>query len=156
MKKYLALLLAVIIGSATLFAESFDDKMRQYANSNGITTVYITKAMLSMAAGMNIDAGGMDLKAASDKIDNISIATSDTKIAATHLRSDADKFFIESKKYETLMKVQDSGEQTTILSRNAGKGKMEYVVLASEPGEFSIIVIRGSMTPQDISKMLRK
>lgn len=85
MKKLLSILAAAILFTANLAAqETFTKK---FGNVKGITSVYVSKALLSMMPDMK--SNGMDFSAVASKLDNIQILNSETKSAANTLKKNA-------------------------------------------------------------------
>ena len=56
--------------------------------------------------------------------------------------------------YESLVRVRDDGEKVDILLKKHSNGINEFVVLADEPKEFTLIVITGRMSLQDIQNII--
>ena len=151
MKKLLSILTAAILFTANLAAqETFTKK---FGNVKGITSVYVSKALLGMMPDMKTN--GMNFAAVASKLDNIQILNTETKAAANALK-DGCRQLIAKGKYESLMNVSDGGEHTGIYMKEYARGKRQYVMLNTDKDETSVIVLTGDLTLQDIKNVIGK
>lgn len=131
--------LSAIAAKAETFLESCEDV-------KGITTVYVSKAMIAMAG--NLNSGDMDLNSLAGKLNSIQIANAEGKnVAALRART---KVFSTSQGYEELVRVREDNENVKILMRKLKPSLYEYVILAEEANELSVIILTGSMTMEDV------
>ncbi len=71
-------LLTAFVFMLSLIAVQAQDKMfERFSNNKDITTVYISKALLSMVP--NMDTGGMNVKGLTNKLEQLEIYTSENK-----------------------------------------------------------------------------
>ncbi len=145
------LILLIFVAVCTVSApaqESFIDKL---GNIKGVSSVYVTKSLLSMmpdAAG-----SGQNFGAVADKLDDIQILNSESRQAAKALREGCLQI-IRNGKYKKLMNVNDSGEQSGIYMKTYSKNKHRYVMLTVESEEVNVIVFTGNLTLNDIKKVI--
>lgn len=142
---YITTILALICTIASYAQTIFD----RYADTEGVTTVYISKAMLSMMPDMKTN--GVNIGPIASKLDNIRILTCENKKLLPTLRKETLSL---GKGYEQLMKVTDNGENVDIFMKSLDGGKTEYVVRVSEKAGLTVILISGAITPADIRSMV--
>lgn len=142
---YITALLALICTFATYAQTIFD----RYADTDGVTTVYISKTMLSMMPDMK--ASGMNIGPIASKLDNIRVLTCDNQSLLPKLKKETQSF---GKDYERLMQVNDNGEKIDIFMKSLAGGKNEYIVRVAEKAELTLVLISGAITPADIREMV--
>ena len=142
---YITAILALICTIASYAQTIFD----RYADTEGVTTVYISKAMLSMMPDMKTN--GVNNGPIASKLDNIRILTCENNKLLPTLRKETLSL---GKGYEQLMKVTDNGENVDIFMKSLDGGKTEYVVRVSEKAGLTVILISGAITPADIRSMV--
>lgn len=134
-------LLAALGAQANSFYESCE-------NIPGVTTVYISKAMISLAGDLDVDSGGMNLNSLASKIDGLWVVSAEDKKSAPLKKRALEAF--SNKSYEKLMRVNDDNDTVDILMKPLGGGRNECVILAIEPDETTVVIISGTFTLQDI------
>lgn len=144
----IALTLSVLAGMAQVNA--FFDK---YAESDQVTSVLITKAMLSMMPD-DMKSGNMEIGKIAGKIDNIRILTCEQPGMIAKLKKEISA--VSTKGYEELLKVNDNGERTVIYLNSGANGSNSYLIINEEKNEFNAILINGKITPADIRGMVSK
>ncbi len=147
--KKLSVLLLICLTAIVAKAETFFEECE---NIPGITTVYVSKAMISLAGDLNIESDNMDFNSIASKIDGLWVITADDDKAKI-LKSKAKVF--SSKEYEKLVSVREDDETVDILMRSLGKDKNECVIKAFESDEATVVIIKGSFTLQDIAAATR-
>lgn len=146
MKRFcITAILALICVLASQAQTIFD----RYADTEGVTTVYISKAMLSMMPDMKMT--GMNIGPIASKLDNIRILTCEDGNILPKLKKETQSL---GKGYEQLMKVTDSGDNVDIFMKSLQGGKHEYLVRVAEKSGLTIIQISGTITPADIQSMV--
>lgn len=123
----------------------------RYADTDGVTTVYISKAMLSMMP--NLKTEGMQVSEFASKLDYIRILTCEKKSLIPKIKKDAARLVSEG--YEMLMQVNDEGEKVDVYMKSLTGNKNEYLLCVTEPSEITLIVISGNITTEDIQKMVK-
>lgn len=120
-------------------------------NIPDVTTVYVSKAMMKMVSCSLSDVNSkIDLSGMSRKIDSLVIINAETSASAKKVEMLAGDSFSAAKGYEILMKVTDSDSRMRIMYRSLGKDMNEYVMIVREDSEVSYIIIKGSLTPEDV------
>ena len=119
----------------------------KYEDTNGVTTIYISKTMLGMIP--NVKAGKHDIGNIASKLDYIRILSCEKPSLFSKLLDDARKTY-RSGNYETIMKMNDDGEKMTIYQRTLKDGKNEFALLTEDKDEVTIINLMGAITLKDI------
>ena len=119
----------------------------KYEDTNGVTTIYISKTMLGMIP--NVKAGKRDIGNIASKLDYIRILSCEKPSLFSKLLDDARKTY-RSGNYETIMKMNDGDEKVTIYQRTQKDGKNEFALLTEDKDEVAIINVMGNITLKDI------
>ena len=130
--------------------QSFFDK---YAEMGGVTSVYITKSMLSLFPKGQTSVNGVNIGNIASRLDNIQILSADEQPIIDKLRKESSSINTRNG-YEELMRVREDGEKTTIYFKDGKKDKKEFVLLLDEKDEFTIISIVGDLTLQEIQGII--
>ncbi len=119
----------------------------KYEDTNGVTTIYISKTMLGMIP--NVKAGKHDIGNIASKLDYIRILSCEKPALFSKLIDEARKTY-RSGNYETIMKMNDDGEKMTIYQRTLKDGKNEFALLTEDKDGVTIINLMGAITLKDI------
>lgn len=142
--------MAIMTGTITVQAQ--DQMFDKFSKNNDISTVSISKALLSMAG--NMDMGGANIKSLSNKLERMEIYSSENKNAAALMKAEAGKIATD-KSFEVLMTVKDKGDQTTFYAkRNKGDNFKDLIMVVNDPDECTIIRIVGTFTMEDIQGVM--
>jgi len=144
--KHIFAILIIFFCAVSAKAETFFESCEDIPD---LTTVYVSRAMISMAGDLDIDSDNIDLERIASQIDGLWIVIGEGQKASALLRDKAKAFF-DKGSYETLMSVRDKTESVDILMKTLGSGKNECVVKALDKFETTIVVIKGSFTFKDI------
>lgn len=113
----------------------------------GITSVYVSKAMMGLAGGM----GAGIPKGMTGKLEKIHIFSAEDDGKSKELRGTAEKFMKENN-YEVVMEVTDEGgDYMCIRMKELRKDCREYVLLTvGDDGETSVIILTGNISEKDL------
>ena len=139
-------IMATLCSVCSYGQQSFFDK---YAEMDGVTSVYITKSMLSLFPKGQTNVNGINIGDIASRLDNIQILSADEQPIVDKLRKETSDINTRNG-YEELMRVREDGEKTTIYFKDGKKDKKEFVLLVDEKDEFTIISIVGDLTLQEI------
>ena len=139
-------IMATLCSVCSYGQQSFFDK---YAEMDGVTSVYITKSMLSLFPKGQTNVNGINIGDIASRLDNIQILSADEQPIVDKLRKETSHINTRNG-YEELMRVREDGEKTTIYFKDGKKDKKEFVLLVDEKDEFTIISIVGELTLQEI------
>lgn len=144
----LTLITALLMGSALRAQEDIFEK---FADRKGVTTVYISKKMFSMMNGYN--NGSINLNNIGSKISGLQILSCEDKTVIPEIRKEAAR--IKTDGYEVLMRIKEEGEHVTIYTKE-GKEENQYILLADEPQEFTIIMLNGKLTLEELQGTIKR
>ena len=145
-------IMATLCSVCSYGQQSFFDK---YAEMDGVTSVYITKSMLSLFPKGQTNVNGINIGDIASRLDNIQILSADEQPIVDKLRKETSHINTRNG-YEELMRVREDGEKTTIYFKDGKKDKKEFVLLVDEKDEFTIISIVGDLTLQEIQGIINK
>lgn len=144
MKRLFITLVATLLVAIALPAQ--ENVFDKYADSEGISTVYISKKMFSMMKDMKSE--DLNLGTLSGKISNMQILTCEDKDTAARLRKDI-AYINPENGYEELLRVREEGERVTIYAKE-GKKENEYILIVDEPDEIVLIQLNGQLTLEEL------
>ena len=147
---FIITLLMTLCSICSYGQQSFFDK---YAEMEGVTSVYITKSMLSLFPKGQTSVNGVNIGNIASRLDNIQILSADEQPIIDKLRKESSSINTRNG-YEELMRVREDGEKTTIYFKDGEKDKKEFVLLLDEKDEFTIISIVGDLTLQEIQGII--
>ena len=145
-------IMATLCSVCSYGQQSFFDK---YAEMDGVTSVYITKSMLSLFPKGQTKVNGVNIGNIADRLNNIQILSTDEQPIVNKLRKETSDINTRNG-YEELMRVREDGEKTTIYFKDGKKDKKEFVLLVDEKDEFTIISIVGDLTLQEIQGIINQ
>ena len=149
-RTFIITLLITLCSVCSYGQQSFFDK---YAEMEGVTSVYITKSMLSLFPKGQASVNGVNIGNIASRLDNIQILSVDEQPIIDKLRKETSVINTRNG-YEELMRVREDGEKTTIYFKDGKKDKKEFVLLVDEKDEFTIISIVGDLTLQEIQGII--
>ena len=151
MRQRIFLILFFVAASSAFTCLSAQEAIfEKYEDTNGVTTIYISKTMLGMIP--NVKAGKHDIGKIALKLDYLRILTCEKAALITSLVEDAKKAY-RSGGYEVIMKMNDGDEKVTIYQRSMKDGKNDFSLLTEEKDEATIINVKGSITLKDIKDL---
>ena len=145
-------IMATLCSVCSYGQQSFFDK---YAEMDGVTSVYITKSMLSLFPKGQTNVNGINIGDIASRLDNIQILSTDEQPIVDKLRKETSHINTRNG-YEELMRVREDGEKTTIYFKDGKKDKKEFLLLQDAKDEFTIISIVGDLTLQEIQGIINK
>ena len=145
-------IMATLCSVCSYGQQSFFDK---YAEMDGVTSVYISKSMLSLFPKGQTNVNGINIGDIASRLDNIQILSADEQPIVDKLRKETSHINTRNG-YEELMRVREDGEKTTIYFKDGKKDKKEFVLLQDAKNEFTIISIVGDLTLQEIQGIINK
>ena len=148
-------ILAILATVFSLFAQAQQSFFDKYAEMEGVTSVYISKSMLSLLPSVDSTVNGIHIGNIASRLDNIQILSCEESDVANQLRKETSHINPKNG-YEELMRVRENGEKTTIYFKDKKGQKKDFVLLVDEKDEFTIISIVGDLTLQEIQGMIQK
>lgn len=139
------ILIGVVLATFSLDAQNRFDKI---AEMEGVTSVYVSPKMFSMMKDSNSNTGDINIDKVAKKLTGLQILSSENPDASSQLRKET--AFINPKNgYEELMRVKDEGERMFIYMKE-GKETNEYILLVDDNKEFTVIILEGKLTVDEV------
>ena len=132
-------------------------EFEKYADKEGVTYVYISKTLLSLAReGMlsTPSVPSMKTEKLIPKLSAIQIITSEDDAARKLLRETGK--IVSAQKYELLMQIDDAGDKVKIYFRESGKQSVIIMISSSDDDETNVLVFSGKFTLKDVQSALIK
>ncbi len=141
----------------TSFSLTFAQKnpFEQFSDMDGVTSVYISKTMLSMIPkNSKMDYGGVNVGGFLNKLSSILILTSEDQKIAPQMLSLANNR-VKGNDYELLMRVKsDENDNINFFMKGKPEDIRELImIVAGNDGENVIMQFLGNFTLQDIQQM---
>lgn len=146
--KKIILVMVMALTCNMMFAQSA--LFKKYDNVKGVSTVYISKALLSLIPEMH--TGNKDISKIAGKLDHVQILSCERPSLVSEIKSEAISYF-KNGGYTNLMKVSDDGGQTIIYGKSVDNGKNEFVLFSYMDDEVNIINVMGNVTLNDIKQI---
>lgn len=147
--KRIVFLFIITLCSAYCFGQ--ENSMEKYADMDGVKSVYISKAMLSLMP--SVDLEGVNIGKTAAKLDNIQILSTEKQDIRKKMTNEI-KSLVSKGKVEELMRVKEEDENVNIFMKDLGNSKSEFILFNDEKDELTIIIITGSLTLNDIQKIV--
>nr|WP_112112216.1 DUF4252 domain-containing protein [Flavobacterium aciduliphilum] len=148
MSRKLILIIALVLASNTIFAQSVFDK---FDNQDDVTTVIVNSKMFSMLSKVDAkDKQSQQYINLIKKLENLKVFVTENSKKASEMKATVDKY-VKSADLEELMRINEKGENVRIFVRTGasdsqikellmfieGSGKQESVLM-SLTGTFSL------------------
>lgn len=150
MKKIIMMTLLVLVCTgAKAQLEVFD----KYEDTKGVTTVFVSKAMLNLAGGLAA-LGEKKIGKMAGKMDGIRVLNCERKSLIPEIKKAAQAVY-KRDQYEEMMRVNDDGQRVIIYQRPLKGGKSEFALLSTDGEQLSIINITGTITLEDMKQFTK-
>lgn len=140
--------IAVMMACISMHAQA--ELFSKYDNTHGVTTVYVSKSMLSIMPQMK--TGGVDIGSIAQKLDNISILTCERPSMIGGIKQNASAIYSRDG-YEEVMKLNDSDSHTVIYMKQLSGGINEFALVNTENNVLRIVNIKGRISLRDIQSI---
>lgn len=128
----------------------------KFTDMNGVTSVYISKNMMSLLSKDSNQYGGVDVGNFVDKLSSILILTTENQKVGKEMLSLANSR-IKDSNYELLMRVKsDDGELVNFFMKGKPDNIQELIMIVDGNDEESVIMqFLGNFKLQDVQEMTR-
>ena len=150
------LLIGIILTCSLLTAQAQDSMFDRLSDRDDISTVYISKALLKMMPDTNIggNIGGTNIKGLANKLEQMEIYSGEGNTANEVIRKEV-RALVKSKSYETLMAIQDKGQNINFYVQKEKNLIKDLVMFINDDKDQCMIIrIMGSFTTEDIQKVV--
>ena len=143
--------LMLLAGTFAAFAQN--RQLERLAGEEGISYVYVSKAMLSMISGQgsNTNINGVNVSDMADKLNSFQVVSASTADAVQRLRSEAGN--LSTGNMEVLMQVVEENNRVNFYTLKQGDIITDLLMISDSGDEMTILQIQGRFTSQDIQKI---
>lgn len=155
MKKILILSLLVFICTAS-FAQGGRDIYNRYSGKKGVSAVYISPTMFSLMKSLpdvEVESKDVNLGRIIKTFEGMYLLSVENPELAASLSAEIGNM-VKSGRYELLMEAKDEGETARIYIIQKDGIVSDFLMLAEEGREVSVISIVGSMPLDELSAMI--
>jgi len=154
MKTKYVLLSLMLFGSSLLYAQNsaFKTLYEKYENEDSATVVSISKAMFNMIPG-NINAGKVNLKNISSKIESLLILTAENHTLKEKMNADFKAMLAKDKGYEEMMRVKNGKSTVFFHVKKKGNIITELLMLVNDDDNYVALQLLGNFLMEDIKNL---
>ena len=153
--KKIVIIAALLLASLCAFAQNGKTFYRKYADQPGVSAVYISPFMFKMMGAMPIDteSGSKDLAPIIRNLSGMYILNCENPSVSKKLSRDVDQL-LSSGSYELMMEVREDGETVQMYTDGDAATVTSFILVSSEPDEFTVIWIDGKMAREELENLL--
>jgi hypothetical protein len=139
-------LIITLLLACTQFSFAQDKLFDKYAETEDVTSVYISKAMFQMMPAIgNI---GLSLTNMKGKVESLQLVTTERQDLIPQMRSEFSK--LVGSQHQELMRVRDGKTRATFYSNMKGDQIKDLIMLTDSDSMFVAMQLTGDFTLQDI------
>lgn len=115
---------------------------------NGLTSVYVGKAMLKMAGNVNLGRGMVFGEELVNNLESVEILTAESPTAVNSLRVETERYVSKPPNLDTAFEKEEDGE-TVVIYTLQGDDHQSYsgiLIVVDEVGEMTVIHLKGKFT----------
>lgn len=148
------IILSILLLTSVTLTFAQKNPFEKFSDMDGVTSVYISKSMLSMLKGSKADFNGVDVGSFVNKLSSILILTSEDKKVAPQMLSMANDR-VKGRDYELLMRVKsDDNDNVNFFMKGKPERITELImIVAGNDGENVVMQFLGDFTLQDVQQM---
>lgn len=150
--RIISLLCAAILFSAVACAQKIT--FSSLNNVDGVSKVFISKAMLSMA-GSSLNLGNVPMGVVKN-LDSMEIYSSESNSGSAAIKKAFDEYVKSADNLNLLMQVSEDGEDVSIYGteKPGSKNMSRMLLYVKDDDETTLIVMNGDIDPSQISGMV--
>ena len=160
MSRKVILIIALVLVSNTIFAQSVFDK---FDNQDDITTIIVNKKMFQMMGSVKMDTKNKEEQQYLNlikKLDNLKVFTTNSTRVTADMKATSEKY-MKSSGLEELMRVNDNGKNIKISVRSGAKDSQIKELLmfmegSSKGNETVLMSLTGDFDLNEISVLTDK
>ncbi|WP_291528940.1 DUF4252 domain-containing protein [Bacteroides sp. UBA939] len=149
--KYFLLTLICLACSAMGYAQNDNKLFEKYVDVDGVTSVYISKAMFNMMPA--IEDIGLNLMNMKGKVESLYTITTSRKDLIPQMRNEFSQ--LVGKTHEELMRVRDGKSKVTFYANMNGENVKDLLMIVDDENNFIIMQLVGRFTLQDIQEITK-
>lgn len=148
--KRIFLIILLICSSFTMVAQ--ESILNEISDMDGVTTVYLSKAMLGSMKGNKF--GSINIGDIAGKLNSLEIISCNNNTVIKKIRKETE-VFKDASKYEQLIKIKEDGSNIVIYRKSKGK-IATIIMLIDNVNEYVIISMTGEISLQEIQNLTKK
>ena len=153
MKRQIIFMLLTVFCAMGTFAQS--KLFEKCEKIKGVTTVYVSKAMLQMAGDANV-TDDMNLSAVIKKLNSLEVINAESSASVVELNKLIKELNLNGKNgYEIMMSVNDDEQNVKIYMKKMANNTNEYVILVEESDEVLVVLMNGTLTLDEATKAVK-
>jgi hypothetical protein len=129
-----------------------DKQFEKYADMDGVTSVYISKAMFQMMPDLK-DAG-VNLAGLKEKVESFQLVSCGKAELISLMRNDFSQLL--QSEHTELMHIRDGKTRVTFYSCVKGDRLKKLLMLADADSSFTVIQLTGNFTLKDVQELTNK
>jgi hypothetical protein len=146
------MLLTLLLCPLSGYAQSADKLAEKLESMEYVNSVYISNAMLSLFPNMKTES--VDIGAIASKLKYIKVFSCDTPKVFPQIKEEL-AHITPKDGYTELMRAKEGDEQTVIYLKQRKEDENEFILIASQPYELSVIIILGKLELNDIQGLVK-
>ncbi len=158
MKRIAVLVAALFLLTANAWSQDGKGIYNKYSDHEEVSAVYISSSMFKLIGrvpDMNVGDGSMNLGPLIKSLNCMYLIDCDDPDVSREIKSDVNKF-INKYKFDMLMEVKDRGETVRIYTTGDEKTVTQFILTASEESAFTFICLDGTMSREELEKVIAK
>jgi hypothetical protein len=128
------------------------DMFERLSNIEGVTSVYISRALLGMMP--NFDAGGANIGSLAGRLEQIEIHNSNGNAEANRIIINGVESLVNSGRYELLMRVRSEGNNIVFYAHRQGEYFRDLIMHINQSNGHTLIRFMGTFTAEDIQGVM--
>lgn len=158
MKRIAVLVAALFLLTANAWSQDGKGIYNKYSDNDEVSAVYISSSMFKLIGrvpDMNMGDESMNLGPLIKSLNSMYLIDCDNPDVSKEIKSDVNKF-INKYKFDMLMEVKDRGETVRIYTTGNEKTVTQFILTASEESAFTFICLDGTMSREELEKVIAK
>ena len=150
------IVIALLLFTIVISGYSQEKLFEKFSDQDNITTISISKALLSMvpSSAFSGSMNGVDINSILSKLEQIDIFTSQDNDAKNMIRTEVESNFKKNKAYESLMTVKDKESNIAFYAQKKNNKFQSLVMFVDGLNESVLIRLLGEFTAEDIQKLV--
>ena len=158
MKRIAVLVAALFLLTANAWSQDGKGIYNKYSDHEEVSAVYISSSMFKLIGrvpDMNVGDESMNLGPLIKSLNCMYLIDCDDPDVSREIKSDVNKF-IKKYDFEMLMEIKDRGEVVRIYTTGNEKTVTQFILTASEYDAFTFICLDGTMSREELEKVIAK
>ncbi|MDE5607917.1 MAG: DUF4252 domain-containing protein [Muribaculaceae bacterium] len=116
---------------------------------DGVTAITITKQMMGFLSKMQ--SSQFDFASLAGKLNQVEIVNVTDPSQVAGIETCVKKYLKNNSGYEELLSMTDDEERINLYLNSDPSGLNEYLIIINESDELTVVLLQGSITPDEVS-----